>query len=654
MKLPTFTVGMKIHVISVLAVLGFTAIIGLAVLKTHSMAFADREEELKALSQTAMSIAEHFHMQETAGTMSRVEAQTAAISAIKTVRYNEADYFWINDMEPRMVMHPTKPELDGKPLGDVKDPDGKRLFQAFVEKVKAEGGGIVDYQWPKPGSDKPQPKLSYVVGFAPWGWIVGTGLYVDDLNAEVLSESIDYVIVAGIILSIMGGIGFFLARSLTVPLRRLRQPLLALASGDESAVIEVSKRKDEIGDMERAVDVLRERVVAAYQQAQMLEEMETNVMMADPRNDFRLSYVNRSARETFETLRDILKFEGDLVGTSIDIFHRHPDHARRILSSPDNLPWKSKVKVGTESFTLRIAAIRDRNGHYIGPMMTWSQDTEIIKLADDFEATVKSVADALAQTSGELEQSSTSLGRTADTTSTEADVVALASQDASGNVETVAAAAEQLLASIQEISRQVSEAAQVTGVAEGQARGTEMAVTRLDHAAQTIGEIVGLIESIASQTNLLALNATIEAARAGEAGKGFAVVASEVKGLANQTAKATQDIQTQIAAVQQETRTTVDAIRQIVETVGKVNGITATIAAAVEEQGAATQEISRSVQQAATGTRKVSSSIGALVDSAAETNRSAEGVRQAATTVDQQTRRLNGHVDSFIVAVRAL
>jgi len=219
-------------------------------------------------------------------------------------------------------------------------------------------------------------------------------------------------------------------------------------------------------------------------------------------------------------------------------------------------------------------------------------------------------------------------------------------------VQTVAAATEELSSSVNEISRQVSESSRIANVAVDEANKTNITVAGLSDAAQKIGEVVGLINNIASQTNLLALNATIEAARAGEAGKGFAVVASEVKNLANQTAKATEDIQGQVGQMQSVTGTAVDAIKGITGTIQRMSEITTTIASAVEEQGAATREIARNVQQASTGTREVSSNIGGVTQAAGETGHMAGSVLGATKELSRQTDRLRQEVDAFVRRVR--
>ena len=226
-------------------------------------------------------------------------------------------------------------------------------------------------------------------------------------------------------------------------------------------------------------------------------------------------------------------------------------------------------------------------------------------------------------------------------------------RDRSGNVQTVASASEELSASIEEIGRQVLRSQEVARRAADEAARTDVTVQDLIGGSQKIGEVVQLISSIAAQTNLLALNATIEAARAGEAGKGFAVVASEVKSLATQTARATEQIGAQISAMQGVSNDAAAAIRGIGGIIEQMNGITATIASAVEEQTAATQEIARNVQQAAGGTQEVSSNIVQVTDAAGETEAAAGQVLSASEDLSRQSEALQGQVERFLAAMRA-
>jgi methyl-accepting chemotaxis protein len=274
-------------------------------------------------------------------------------------------------------------------------------------------------------------------------------------------------------------------------------------------------------------------------------------------------------------------------------------------------------------------------------------------LTREFDAEVAAVLETVASATTELKASATAMTATAEESSRQATAVAAASEQASTNVTTVATATEELSSSIAEITRQVTQSAQIASSAVEESNRTTSTVKGLAEGAAKIGDVVKLINDIAGQTNLLALNATIEAARAGEAGKGFAVVAAEVKNLATQTAKATEEIASQVGMIQSATSGSVAAIETIGGTIGRINEIATTIASAVEEQGAATQEISRNVQQASAGTQEVSSNIGGVSQAAAETGAAASQVLSASDELSRQSETLRRYVDTFLAGVRA-
>ncbi|CAN7411967.1 methyl-accepting chemotaxis protein [Bradyrhizobium sp. LjRoot220] len=281
------------------------------------------------------------------------------------------------------------------------------------------------------------------------------------------------------------------------------------------------------------------------------------------------------------------------------------------------------------------------------------KSAEMARLADAFEGTVGEIIETVTAASTELEASAGTVTTTAVRAQELATMVAAASEEASTNVQSVASASEEMASSVNEISRQVQASAEIAGEAVEQARKTHDRVNDLSSAANRIGDVVELINTVAGQTNLLALNATIEAARAGEAGRGFAVVASEVKALAEQTAKATEEIRKQISDIQSATRDSVHAIEEIGLTIGRISEISSTIAAAVEEQGAATQEVARNVQQAALGTQQVASNITDVQRGASETGSASSRMLTSAQSLSSESGRLKREVGKFLETVRA-
>jgi methyl-accepting chemotaxis protein len=275
------------------------------------------------------------------------------------------------------------------------------------------------------------------------------------------------------------------------------------------------------------------------------------------------------------------------------------------------------------------------------------------RMADDFESGVRASLDTLATAATEMQATSKSMSTTAGEASHQATTMAVVAGQASANVQTVAAATEELSSSVSEIGRQVTQSTQIAGQAVAEANRTNVTVQGLSAAAQKIGDVVKLISDIASQTNLLALNATIEAARAGEAGRGFAVVASEVKSLASQTAKATEEISAQVGAMQGATADAVRAIESIGGTIVAINEIASAISVAVDQQGSATREIARNVQQAAQGTGQVSSDIAGVNQAADKTGSAANKVLFSAEQLSGQAATLRVDVDRFLASIRA-
>lgn len=445
-----------------------------------------------------------------------------------------------------------------------------------------------------------------------------------------------------------------MARTIGAPLRRLAAAIGAIAGGQADVTVPDRNRRDEIGRIAEAVERMRVTVADAFSRSQIIEHMPIGVLVADPRNEFRITYANAFSMHLVQLMEAHMPVKADaMVGQSIDIFHKGPARIRALLSDPANLPHKARVRLGTETLDINASALRDPSGQYVGAMLAWQRTTEQARLADTFEEDIGAVVNSVAASATQLQQAARTLTDAAAETGREAMTVSEAGTQANADVQAVAAAAEEMAASVEEITRRVAEAADVARRAVAEAKATDTTVRGLAEAASRIGDVVRLIGEIAGQTNLLALNATIEAARAGEAGKGFAVVASEVKNLAGQTAKATEEIGRQIGEMQGATNQAVDAIRAIGATVDRTSDIATAIAAAVEEQGATTREIARSAAQVAQATETVARKIEGIRAAADATGGSAGAVLQASGALSGDAETLRARAEGFLKAVRA-
>jgi len=358
----------------------------------------------------------------------------------------------------------------------------------------------------------------------------------------------------------------------------------------------------------------------------MVDQMPTNVFLCD--RDLKIIYLNPAATATMEKLESYLPIKAsELLGANIDVFHKQPEHQRRILSDPTNLPYRARINIGDEKADLLVNAIYDAEGNYVGPMLTWEIITEKVLLEERIRGTVE----VLATSSEEMIATSDQMGSNAGVTSSQANSAVRTAEDINENVQAVSSGIEEMGASIKEIAKNATDAARVADEAVSIAEGTNTTISSLGTSSAEIGKVIKVITGIAQQTNLLALNATIEAARAGDAGRGFAVVANEVKELAKETGRATEDIGQKIEAIQVDVKGAIEGIARISEVIHHISQVQGSIASAVEEQTITTNEMGRRVADAAKGTNEVAGNIGGVAEAAKSTNAGVDSMRQAAT-----------------------
>ena len=255
-RLSSTSIMTRLVVIVVLSAVGMGILSLVASVIVRDRIMSERQDATRTVVETATGIVEYFGAQATAGTLTEDEAQTAAIDAVRDLRYSGEEYFWINDMSPTMIMHPMKPELDGTDLSQNADPDGKRLFVEMVEVVRTDGAGIVAYQWPKPGAQDPQPKVSYVKGYEPWGWVIGSGVYVDDVQGAALADAGKLLLAAAAIMVVSAAACIGIARSIVRPIRRAAD---VLAAGDLNARLDEGRGRTELEHLAVSLNTMLDR-----------------------------------------------------------------------------------------------------------------------------------------------------------------------------------------------------------------------------------------------------------------------------------------------------------------------------------------------------------------------------------------------------------
>jgi methyl-accepting chemotaxis protein len=576
-------VPMKLWVIVAIAALGVLVTGWTRLDSVRPREMEARQDKVRDLTNTALSTITGFQAREASGDLTRAEAQAGAIAAVKSMRYGDDDYFWINDMGPTMVAHPMKPELEGKDLTGNEDPNGKRLFVEMVNVVKADKAGFVDYMWARPDSEQPVPKVSYVAGFEPWGWVVGTGIYVDDVDAAVREETVTVAWQTALILFVIALLTFLISRTISRPVDADSARMRKLASGEiteagatTDGLVETRDALEDLSSYLRDSSHVAERIAAGDLTVEVHPRSEQDVLG----NAFAAMVTNLR-----ELVGDVATSAGTLTDASREMASTSDETGRAVgeIAAAVN-----DVAQGAERQVRMVESTREAV-------------QEAARAADASAETAQATADA------------------ADSARRAARDGADAAADASAAIEQVATTSEQVSATIQDLSER----------------------------SERIGGIVDTITGIAEQTNLLALNAAIEAARAGDQGKGFAVVADEVRKLAEESQEASGQIAALISEIQAETGRAVEIVRdgaqrteEGVATVRRTREAFESIGVSIDEMGTRVGEIATAAHSIAGDITRAEQDITEVAAVAEESSASAEQVSASTQQTSASTQEI--------------
>ena len=546
-----FSIGLRIY--SIIG-LSFCGLMGLAAIQASNLAYSlkqQRQSELSHLAQLALGIAREEYDAARRDHAPDDLARNNAAARISKLRYGNDDYFWINDLGPRMIMHPTKPELNGQDLASIKDPTGKRLFVEFADVVKSKGSGYVEYQWPKPGKDAPQPKLSYVTGFEPWGWVIGTGVYIDDLEAQLWESARKVIAAALIVIGLIGTVTLIIARKMSSALVAMTSSVTKLGEGDFGIELPGLDRRDELGDMARSIEQFKvkaeqksreeaeakanqDKLATQQRKADMIKladsfegavgeiietvssasiklETSAGTLTKTAEHAQELTTMVAAASEEASTNVQSVASATEEMASSVNEISRQVQESARIAGEAVEQAQKTNERVG------ELSKAASRIGDVVELINTIAGQTNLLALNATIEAAragdagrgfavvaseVKALAEQTAKATGEISQQIKSIQDATDESVVAIKVIGGTIGRMSEIASTIASAVEEQGAATQEIARNVQQAAQGTQQVSSNITDVQRGASETGTASS---QVLSAAQSLSSESNRLKL-----------------------------------------------------------------------------------------------------------------------------------------------------